>query len=70
MKDIKDMNRLVIIYTPYGKEEKYSTTDVGDETFKVVKTIECEPGLVKIGLIEDGEIIGRVYCMPYFFEMF
>lgn len=64
------MNRLVIIYMPTGKEQKYSTKDLGSDEYEVVKTIEAEPGYVKIGLIEDGKAIGRVYCMPYYFEMF
>lgn len=70
MKDIKEMNRLVIIYLPTGKEAKYCTKDLGGDEYKVVKTIEAEPGYVNIGLIEDGKPVARTYCMPYYFEMF
>jgi hypothetical protein len=67
---MKDKNRLVIIYSPTGKEHKYSTVDLGGDEYEVVETIEAEPGYVNIGLIEDGKAIARTYCMPYYFEIF
>lgn len=67
---MKYKNRLVIIYLPNGNEKKYCTKDLGGNEYEVVKTIEAEPGYVKIGLIEDGKAIARAYCMPYYFEMF
>jgi hypothetical protein len=75
MKDIKEFNRLVIIYSPLGKEHKYCTKDLGKEKngereYELALTIEAEPGLVKVGLKEDGKTIVRGYSMPYYFELF
>jgi len=70
MKDIKEFNRLVIIYFPNGSEEKYCTTELGHEGYELAKTIEAEPGLVKVGLKEDGKTVVRGYSMPYYFELF
>lgn len=71
MKDIKDMNRLVIIYLPNGNERKYCTKDLGSDEYALAKTIECEPSEVKIALKQDENIVVRGYVgMPYRLEMF
>lgn len=70
MKDIKEFNRLVIIYFPNGKEQKYCTKNLGGDEYELAKTIEAEPGLVKVGLTEDGKTVVRGYSMPYYFELF
>jgi len=70
MKDIKEFGRLVVLYFPNGKEEKYCTKDLGDKTYQLAITIEAEPGLVKVGLKEDGKTVVRGYSMPYYFELF
>lgn len=67
---MKEKNKLVIIYLPNGKEAKYCTKDLGSD-YDVAQTIECDPGEVKIGLKEDGKVIGRAYVgMPYYLEIF
>lgn len=70
MKDIEEFNRLVIIYLPNGTEKKYCTKDLGGDEYKLAITIEAEPGLVKVGLKEDGKAVVRGYSMPYYFELF
>lgn len=74
---MNNKHKLVIIYLPNGNEAKYCTKEIGPEATKEkreytkAEEIICDPGEVKVVLIEDGKIEGHSYVqMPYYLEMF
>ncbi len=73
MLPLMNTKKIVIIYLPNGKDIKFTTSEkiaYSDSTYKLVETVECDPGGVRIGSKKDDPA-GEAYMgMPYIYQMF
>lgn len=61
------MKKTVIIYHPYG-EKKFTTVDLGDDTYRIVNDICSNGASIEVLYEEDGGQVREVYCMQYLYE--
>lgn len=62
--------RIAYVYLPDGKEQYFSTRNLGDHNYRVCEVIEGEPDRLNVVYKEDDRMIAKAFIgIPYILEI-